>query len=76
MTVQRRSLADVGPLWQRIGIVGAGMVGSASVFAMPKSLVHAAGIDRDLRGRPHGIGYRQGAVLMTGVLLSCWVHLE
>jgi L-lactate dehydrogenase len=34
MSAQRRSAADAGPLRQKIGIVGAGMVGSASAFAM------------------------------------------
>ena len=34
MSAQRRSLADAGPLRQKIGIVGCGMVGSASAFAM------------------------------------------
>jgi L-lactate dehydrogenase len=34
MSAQRRSSADTGPLRQKIGIVGAGMVGSASAFAM------------------------------------------
>ncbi len=34
MSVQRRSPADAGPLRQKIGIVGAGMVGSASAFAL------------------------------------------
>jgi len=34
MSTQRRSRADIGPLRQKIGIVGAGMVGSASAFAM------------------------------------------
>jgi L-lactate dehydrogenase len=34
MSAQRRSQADAGPLRQKIGVVGAGMVGSASAFAM------------------------------------------
>jgi L-lactate dehydrogenase len=34
MSNQNRSSADIGPLRQKIGIVGAGMVGSASAFAM------------------------------------------
>jgi L-lactate dehydrogenase len=34
MSAEPRSPADVGPLRQKIGIVGAGMVGSASAFAM------------------------------------------
>jgi L-lactate dehydrogenase len=34
MSTQSRSRADIGPLRQKIGIVGAGMVGSASAFAM------------------------------------------
>ena len=34
MSARRRSPADDGPLRQKIGIVGAGMVGSASAFAM------------------------------------------
>jgi L-lactate dehydrogenase len=34
MSAQRRSLAEIAPPRQKIGIVGAGMVGSASAFAM------------------------------------------
>ena len=34
MSAQRRSPADAGPLRQKIGVVGAGMVGSAAAFAM------------------------------------------
>jgi L-lactate dehydrogenase len=34
MSAQRRSPADAAPLRQKIGIVGAGMVGSAAAFAM------------------------------------------
>jgi L-lactate dehydrogenase len=34
MSTQRRSRSDIGPLRQKIGIVGAGMVGSTSAFAM------------------------------------------
>ena len=34
MNGQHRSSSDTGPLRQKIGIVGAGMVGSASAFAM------------------------------------------